>query len=91
MNLFLVTFSERDVPSPLEDRAQRVFGADNLQKVSSSTLLIRSPWENPQLVSDSLNIDAYSPVVVFRLNGFYWGYHSQALWEWLEETRVKYG
>ena len=86
MNLFHVVFNEV-IPPDVLSKANMLYGTGHIYSLTPYSFLIRGWDQDPKVISDKLSLSQHRSIVVFRLSGFYWGYHDKALWNWLQETR----
>ena len=91
MNTFIVSF-DNHIPEAVKSKASALFG-DAWLLLSPHSLLIRSSQiANPQVMDAELDLKATlttgNGYVIFRLNGFYYGRHFPATWDWLQQART---
>ena len=89
-HLFIAIFQE-PILSQTRQNIHTLFEAYDL---SDNTIILRSAIDNPTALSKSLGLSGESDPpnnigVVFTLNGSYYGYHAQTLWDWLIKARGK--
>ena len=91
MNLLLV-IGEQKTMSDIEREASTSPLVNDVYRVSTDTLLVRSPLEPTTLgtLTGITGEDDDSQVgVIFKLNGSYHGFYKRELWNWLTENRVE--
>lgn len=91
MNLFVVLFSDTDVPDRIR-RCESDLVQDAYVLPGERAVLMRSPVGDMSALVDTLlrngeGEDDYHAAVILKLNGSYTGYHSTDLWNWLERSR----
>ena len=91
MQLFIAEFRE-GLPSGIAQELESSSLVASTFPLTDKSILIRSYASNPQQLSDIAGFGGDDPKkragVVFRLNGFYYGFFDKSLWDWLEEART---